>query len=172
MPVTNRDSKQIFLGIDPGLADTGWGIITNNNGQLNSISYGSIKTPKTMRLSERLKEIEQELNKIIKKYKPNRAAIEKLFFCRNVTTAMKVGQARGVVLLALAKGKIPTTELTPLQVKQGVTGYGQADKRQVQTMVKTILDLKEIPKPDDAADALAIAICSTNHQTLTPDSEI
>jgi crossover junction endodeoxyribonuclease RuvC len=159
MPETK---SQIILGIDPGLADTGFGIIESKNGTLKSLGHGSIQTSKKLKLTQRLELIEIELNEIIKKFQPDIAAIEKLFFGRNVTTAITVGQARGVVLLGLAKQKIPTIEFTPLQVKQAVTGYGGADKRQVQEMVKLILKLDQIPKPDDAADALAVAIGGAN----------
>lgn len=159
---------KIILGIDPGLADTGFGIIEVQNNGLKPIVYGSIKTPKDQKLTQRLQIIETELNKLILEFKPEIAAIEKLFFGRNVTTAISVGQARGVVLLELAKQKIPVIEFTPLQVKQAVTGHGGAEKKQIQLMVKTILNLDQIPKPDDAADALAVAIgaASINLQTI------
>jgi len=156
--------SQIILGIDPGVADTGYGVIEVKNNKLKMIEYGSIKTSKLQRLPERLVEIEKQLVEIIKKNKPVKIGIEKLFFCKNVTTAFSVGQARGVVLLTAQKYNLSILEFTPLQVKQAVTGYGQADKRQIQQMVKTLLKLKDIPKPDDAADALAIAICSINNR--------
>jgi len=167
--VLGDKSKKIILGIDPGLADTGFGIIKSENGNLKPLVYGSIKTKKGLKLTERLETISKELDKLIKEYQPELAGIEKLFFGRNVTTAISVGQARGVVLLGLATNKIPVIEFTPLQVKQTVTGYGGADKKQIQQMVKTILHLDQIPKPDDAADALAIAIgtASSNPQLLT-----
>lgn len=152
--------SQVVLGIDPGLADTGYGVIRDAGGKLEMIAYGSIKTKKGLDLSERIRLLEIELNKIIKKYQPSFAGVEQLFFCNNVKTALLVGQARGVVLLTLVKNHLPLLEFTPLQIKQAITGYGQADKKQIQQMVKIILSLKEIPKPDDAADALAIAICS------------
>ena len=154
-------NKKIILGIDPGLADTGYGVISAQQGRLEMIAYGSIKTKKGLELSDRLVTLEKELSKIIKRYQPDESGVEQLFFCNNVKTALMVGQARGVVLLTLMKNNLPLCEITPLQVKQAVTGYGQADKRQVQQMVKTILNLKDIPKPDDAADALAIAICAS-----------
>ena len=113
-------------------------------------------------MPERLVVLEKELGGIIKKYKPNKASIEELFFCKNVTTALIVGQARGVILLVLAKNHLPVSEFTPLQVKQAMTGYGKADKSQIQQMVKLVLKLKAIPRPDDAADALAIAISAAN----------
>ncbi|MFA5048042.1 MAG: crossover junction endodeoxyribonuclease RuvC [Patescibacteria group bacterium] len=153
--------KKIVLGIDPGLADTGYGVISCQSGRLEMIAYGSIQTKKGLELSDRLVTLEKELYRIIKRYQPDEAGVEQLFFCNNVKTALMVGQARGVVLLTLMKNQLPLCEFTPLQVKQAVTGYGQADKRQVQQMVKTILGLKDIPRPDDAADALAIAICAS-----------
>lgn len=161
MPL-GKKSPRIILGIDPGLADTGYGVIKADNQQITFLAYGSIKTAKTSDLPERLKEIGGQLEKIIKKYRPNKVGLEKLFFCKNVKTALLVGQARGVILATLAKYQLPLYELTPLAVKQGLTGYGGADKKQIQQMVKIVLKLKEIPKPDDAADALAIAICGTN----------
>ena len=152
----------IILGIDPGIADTGYGLIKTENNSLICLAYGSIKTKAQMDLGQRLLIINQELAKIIKKYKPDRAAIEQLFFCNNAKTAIMVGQARGVVVLTCQQQKVPMCEFTPLQVKQAVAAYGQAGKVQVQKMVKILLNLKEIPKPDDAADALAIAICAAN----------
>ncbi len=155
--------SKIILGIDPGFADMGYGLIKSEKNKLECLDYGSIKTFKTLSLSERLEQIEHELVKIIQKYHPDRAVVEELFFCTNVKTAIAVGQARGVILLTLIKNKIPLIECTPLQVKQAVTGYGKADKKQVQQMVRIILGLKETPKPDDASDALAMAICGANN---------
>jgi len=152
----------VILGIDPGIADTGYGIIKKEEGRLLCLDYGSIKTASTDEMSKRLEELNAELNKIIKKYKPNLVAIEQLFFCKNAKTALVVGQARGVALLTARQNKVPTEEFTPLQVKQAVSSYGAASKMQVQKMVKLLLGLKEIPRPDDAADALAIAICAGN----------
>ncbi len=152
----------IILGIDPGIADTGFGIIKTTNSELLCLGYGSIQTKANTELSERLEILNFELNKIIKKYKPDKVAIEQLFFCNNAKTALIVGQARGVVLLCVRQNKLPITEFTPLQVKQAVSSYGKANKLQVQKMVKLILNLNEIPKPDDAADALAVAICALN----------
>jgi len=157
----------IILGIDPGIADTGFGVIEESAGELHCLGYGSIKTKKDLTLSQRILELEKELQKIIKKYQPDLACVEQLFFCNNAKTALIVGQARGVVLLTLSKNKLPLLEFTPLQVKQAVTGYGSADKKQIQQMVKIILALKEIPRPDDAADALAIAICGVGSRLLT-----
>lgn len=164
MPIGRQE--KIVLGIDPGLADTGYGVICQNGNDISVVAYGSIKTAAKQPLAKRLEIIEHQINHIIQKYKPSRAGVEQLFFCTNVKTAIAVGQARGVVLLTLSKNKIPLTECTPLQVKQAVTGYGQADKKQIQQMVKTILKLKELPRPDDAADALAIAICVGNQSFL------
>ncbi len=151
----------IILGIDPGTATTGFGVIDKQNSVLRSIDYGVISTPKTLPMSNRLLIIYNDLKEIIQKYQPEVIAVEQLFFARNVTTAITVGQARGVVLLAAQKADIRLKEFTPLQVKQSVTGYGQATKNQIQQMVQKILKLKELPKPDDAADALAIAICAS-----------
>ena len=153
----------VILGIDPGIADTGFGIIKQDKaGNLICLDYGSIKTKASLELADRLEIINKELGNIIKKYKPGLIAVEQLFFCKNVKTALVVGQARGVILLTAKQNKIPLTEFTPLQVKQAVAAYGQASKMQVQKMVKILLDLKELPRPDDAADALAIAICALN----------
>jgi len=152
----------IILGIDPGIADTGWGVISNIKNNLKYIACGSIKTSAKDELAYRLEELHKQLDKIIKKYKPDIIGVEQLFFCANVKTALIVGQARGVVLLTARQNKLPIKEFTPLQVKQAVSAYGAASKMQVQRMVKTILNLKEIPKPDDAADALAVAIAGAN----------
>ena len=156
------NKEQIILGIDPGIADTGYGVIRCSGTELEYIACGSIQTSKKMAMPERLVVLEKELGGIIKKYKPYKASIEELFFCKNVTTALIVGQARGVILLVLAKNHLPVSEFTPLQVKQAMTGYGKADKSQIQQMVKLVLKLKAIPRPDDAADALAIAISAAN----------
>lgn len=153
---------KIILGIDPGIADTGYGIIKEEHGRLSCLAYGSIKTSPKEDLVCRLSSLYSELGKLMKKYKPQLAAVEQLFFNKNVRTALIVGQARGVVLLSLNQHRVPLAEFTPSQVKQAVSAYGQASKLQVQKMVKLILNLKEIPKPDDAADALAIAICALN----------
>jgi len=152
-----------ILGIDPGTATTGYGIINSDRNKLTLIEYGCIKTAKTDKPEARLLEIFQDLTKLIKKHKPGRVVIEKLFFLSNVTTAMAVSQSRGVALLAAAINQVPIVELTPLQVKNSLTNYGKADKKQVQHMVKTLLDLNSVPKPDDAADALALAICGANY---------
>ena len=157
----------IILGIDPGTATTGYGVIENNQGKVKAVDYGCILTDKKMEMPERLDFLGEELKKIIKKYKPQAMAVEELFFFKNAKTIITVGQARGVILFVgknaskniSKKTGLDIYEYTPLQVKQAVVGYGRADKRQVQQMVKAILGLDEIPKPDDAADALAVAIC-------------
>jgi len=148
----------IILGIDPGTAATGFGIIKKNR-ELKPIDYGLITTPADLSTAERLNRLHNELHLLIKKHKPDIVAVEDIFFFKNLKTVIKVSQARGVILLTAAKSKIPIFECTPLQVKQAITSYGRAEKIQVQKMVKVLLDLKEIPKPDDAADALAVAIC-------------
>jgi len=150
---------KIILGIDPGIADTGYGVIKSEGSKLTCLAYGSIKTDSKLDLISRLEILHLALDKIIKKYQPDLAAIEQLFFNKNVRTALIVGQARGVILLTLKQNKLTIIDYTPSQVKSAVSAYGQASKLQVQKMVKLILNLKELPKPDDAADALAVAIC-------------
>ena len=152
-----------ILGIDPGTGILGFGIIDVEHSSVQLVDAGVIKTPVHQADSERLETIFTELSEIIAETKPTVMAVEKLFFAKNVTTAMSVSQARGVVLLLGKQHKMELHEYTPLQIKQSVTGYGKAEKAQVQEMVRTILKLKTIPKPDDAADALACAItCSMN----------
>lgn len=161
MPVIKKN--KIILGIDPGIADTGFGVIRiNDKGVLECLDYGSITTKAGTALSVRLKTLHEQLQKIIEEYRPDIMAVEELFFCKNVKTAIVVGQARGVILLTGEMNKLLLKEYTPLQVKQAVSTYGQASKLQVQKMVKVILRLAELPKPDDAADALAVAICASN----------
>jgi len=153
-----------ILGIDPGTATTGYGVVEDTEaGELLAIRQGVISTPAGMPVDIRLRCIFEELNQIILLHKPDVAAVEKLFFYKNVTTAMTVGQARGVIVLCCALAGLNIGEYTPLEVKQVVTGYGNADKKQVQQMVKILLKMEHIPKPDDAADALAIAICHHRH---------
>jgi len=149
----------IILGIDPGTAITGYGVIEKKPAKIEVIGYGCIRTETNLSTAERLKKIDQQLAKIIRQYKPQQMAVEDIFFFKNTKTAMKVSQARGVILARAARMNIPVDEYTPLQIKQATTSYGRAEKKQVQMMVKLILNLKEIPKPDDAADALAAAIC-------------
>jgi crossover junction endodeoxyribonuclease RuvC len=150
----------LVIGIDPGTATTGYGLVEESkSGEVKAIDFGVITTDAKLNPETRLLEINKQLNEIILLHRPESGAVEKLFFQRNVSTAIAVGQARGVVLLSFAQASIPVAEYTPNEVKQAVTGYGAADKRQVQEMVRTILNLPEIPRPDDAADALAVAIC-------------
>jgi crossover junction endodeoxyribonuclease RuvC len=155
--------KDIIIGIDPGIADTGYGVIRAKKGKLECLDYGSIRTAASLDLPERLWQLYESLDQLITRYQPELVSVEQLFFCKNVKTALIVGHARGVVLLAAKRHGIHLVEFTPLQIKQAVASYGQADKKQVQRMVKTILNLNEIPQPDDAADALAGAICASNH---------
>ncbi len=153
----------VILGIDPGIERTGYGILEIESPKrraVKKVGWGCITTPKTLSHSERLQQIHQNLLQLVKKLKPKIVGVEKLFFFKNAKTALTVSEARGVVLLTLANERIPLAEFTPLQVKQTLTNYGRADKRQIQTMVKMTLGLTEMPKPDDAADALAIAICA------------
>jgi len=156
--------KKIIIGFDPGLADTGFGVIEENGNRLVNICYGTIKTPAKTSLESRLETIYLAVKKLIKTHKPNLISIERLFFSRNVSTALIVGQARGVILLAAAQARIPIIEFTPNEVKQAVSSYGAASKQQIQKMVKVLLQLEVIPKPDDAADALAIAICASGRR--------
>jgi len=149
----------IILGIDPGIAIVGFGIVEYNGSKFRAIDYDAITTPAGMPLNLRLKSIYEQLCIVLDKYKPDAVAVEELFFNTNVKTAMSVSHGRGVIILAATLKGIPTFEYTPLQVKQSTTGYGRADKNQVQQMVKIMLNLNAVPKPDDVADALAVAIC-------------
>ncbi len=163
----------IALGIDPGTARTGYGFVQEVDGQLGLIAYGVVTTPAGQPLPLRLQTIYRGLGELIDIHRPAIAAVEKIFFSRNVRTAMSVGQARGVALLALAEAGLVAGGYTPTEVKQAVAGYGGADKHQVQEMVRVLLGLEEAPRPDDAADALAVAIChlqSVRLQTLLRDS--
>ncbi len=146
------------LGLDPGTALLGWGVL-EGEGEPHLVAYGVVKTPAGHSLAERLQMLVSRLREIVAHFTPDTAALEELFFARNVRTAFAVGQARGACLVALAEAGLPVHEYTPLQVKQAVTGYGRADKTQVQRMVRSLLHLEEIPRPDDAADALAVALC-------------
>jgi crossover junction endodeoxyribonuclease RuvC len=154
------------LGIDPGTATTGWAVIEEKGGQFVPLAFGHISTEKNTDEAARIFEINNNLLEIIKKYKPQEAALEKLFFFKNKKTIIQVGQSRGAMLLTLEQNHVKIFGYTPLQVKQAITGYGKADKRQVQLMVKNILHLKAIPKPDDVADAIAIAICHLNSRKI------
>lgn len=150
----------LVLGIDPGTATTGFGLVQENqDGSLSLVEYGVISTPADLAMPQRLLELHQKLRQLLLLHQPASGAVEKLFFAKNVTNAISVGQARGVVLLALAQAGLEVAEYTPMEVKQAIVGYGGADKNQVQQMVRALLYMDEIPKPDDAADALAVAIC-------------
>lgn len=151
-----------ILGVDPGTATTGFGIIEHHHGAFTFVDAGVITTPPDQPMPERLVTLHEELAEVIRETAPEQAAVEQLFFATNVTTAISVGQARGVILLALAEAGLIPAEYTPMQVKQAVTGYGGAKKPQIQDMVRVLLGLPTIPKPDDAADALAIAITHAN----------
>jgi len=151
----------IILGIDPGTAIVGYAIISLKDNELVAIDYGCIKTSKKEIFSKRLSQIYHGIDILIKKNKPDQIAIENIYFAKNVKTAMRVSEARGVAILAAAENKIEVVEFTPLQVKKALTGYGRASKNQIQQMVKIVFKLKKIPRPDDVADALAIALtCS------------
>ena len=165
--------QEIILGIDPGFGRVGYGVIKKNNGgdhrhggvpphggDWRAVDFGCIDTSPKKSFIDRLAEIYEELEKIIKKHKPTRMAVEQLFFFKNVKTAMDVGQARGVILLAGVKNNLPIDEFTPLQIKQAMTGYGRAEKGQMQKIVAMLLGMKEKIKSDDAADALAVALCA------------
>jgi crossover junction endodeoxyribonuclease RuvC len=152
----------IIIGIDPGLATIGFGVIRTEKNIITPLSYGCIRTSAKKQKSERLLEIYTEINALFEKYAPEAVAVERLFFNRNVTNAMSVSEARGVIFLAAQQKQIPVFEYTPLQIKHAITGSGRADKKQIQDMIKRLLDLKEIPRPDDAADGLSIALCHIN----------
>ena len=148
-----------IIGIDPGYAIVGFGVIEYNKASFKAVQYGAVTTPADMDFNSRLKVIYDDISYILDSFKPEYLAIERLYFTTNQKTAIDVAEARGVILLAARQRNIPIFEYTPLQVKQSVTGYGKAIKKQVQEMTKRILNLPEIPKPDDTADALAIAVC-------------
>ena len=152
-----KDSCIRILGIDPGIAITGWGILDVSPKTCNVISYGAITTPAKTPMQNRLMTLFDDMCKVIEEFQPQEFAIENLFFFKNAKTIISVGQARGVAILAAAKNGLEVYEYTPLQIKQAVTGYGRADKKQVQMMVKEVLGLDEVPKPDDVADAVAAA---------------
>ena len=157
----------LVIGIDPGTASMGYGLVhEEEDGSLSAIAYGVIQTPAQQPMQNRLLLLYQQLRQILFLHRPESSAVEKLFFARNTRTALAVGQARGVALLALAEDGLELHEYTPLEVKQAVTGYGGADKNQVQELVRALLGLESIPKPDDAADALAIAICHIHSHRL------
>jgi len=149
----------IFMGVDPGTAITGYGVVEQLGNRYRLLEYGVIRSSKESDTASRLNQVFSGINRVIENNKPDHVAVEELFFNKNAKTALVVGQARGVIILASHLQGLPVFEYTPLQVKQAVVGYGRAEKQQVQYMVKAILNLGELPKPDDAADALAIAIC-------------
>lgn len=153
-----------IIGLDPGTATTGYGIIDVVDDQLVAVTYGVIKTSPRLAMPQRLQQIYDELSALLEQYEPESAGVEELFFGRNVTTAITVGQARGVLLLALANANIPIKAYSPPKIKDAVVGYGKADKAQVQLMVRNLLGLTETPRPDDAADGLAIAITHYHYQ--------
>lgn len=155
----------VILGIDPGYAIVGYGAVEYNRGRFRPLGYGAITTPAGVPLQKRLLEIHQDMLTLLDQFKPEAASVEELFFNTNVTTGIAVGHARGVILLALAQRDIPFFEYTPAQVKQAVTGYGRAEKRQVMEMTRRLLKLKSVPRPDDAADALALALCHARSYT-------
>ncbi|MBP5166725.1 MAG: crossover junction endodeoxyribonuclease RuvC [Oscillospiraceae bacterium] len=155
----------IILGIDPGIATVGFGVIRAERGAFSSVAYGAVRTEAGLPLSQRLESIYEDIGRLIDTFDPGAAAIEELFFNTNLKTGIAVAHARGAVLLACRKKNVPMYEYTPLQVKQGVVGYGGADKHQVMEMVKRLLNLDKIPRPDDAADALAIALCHARAAT-------
>ena len=155
------------LGIDPGIAIMGFGFIDKAGHRLTPVQFGSIQTEAGVAQEMRLRQIYESVCTLLDNYKPDSVAVEKLFFNKNVTNAFSVGQARGVALLAAAQRGLPVSEYTPMQVKQAVVGYGAAEKKQVQEMVKMFLKLSAVPKPDDVADALAVAICHAHSAVLT-----
>ncbi len=154
------------LGVDPGTAITGWGVVEGEGDSLQAVAYGVITTPANTPLPERLQTIYRELTEVIRQWKPDSAAIEELFFSKNARTALAVGHGRGVAMLALVNAGLSITEYKPLEVKQALTGHGGAGKRQMQEMVKLLLSLDDIPRPDDAADALAVAVCHLHSARL------
>ncbi|MBQ1202286.1 MAG: crossover junction endodeoxyribonuclease RuvC [Clostridia bacterium] len=157
----------LILGIDPGYAIIGWGVIRYERGRYIPVDFGAITTKAGMPFADRLEQIYRELSLLLTTYQPDAVAIEKLYFQNNQKTAIDVAQARGVTVLAIHQSGIPIYEYTPLQVKSAVSGYGQAQKPQVMEMVRRLLRLKAVPKPDDTADALAIAICHAQHGGTT-----
>lgn len=156
---SGRASRRI-LGIDPGLARTGWGVISDDGGRTKVLEYGCVTTPANTAPAKRLVAIHRAFVELLKRTRPDLVAIERIFFGKNVKTAFAVGQARGVILLACGEANRQTVEFAPHEVKLALTGYGKADKLQVQRMVQSRLQLKALPKPDDAADAIAVAVCA------------
>ena len=161
----------VILGIDPGVATIGFGLIRAERGKNTLLQYGVITTPPGIPLSERLLQISRDMEQLLETFKPDEMAVEELFFTKNITTGIAVAHGRGVILLAAEKMGIPVFEYTPMQVKQGVVGYGKAEKKQVMLMTQRLLNMKDIPRPDDAADALAIAICHSRAATSLLNTE-
>ena len=161
----------VILGIDPGVATIGFGLIRAERGKNTLLQYGVITTPPGIPLSERLLQISRDMEQLLETFKPDEMAVEELFFTKNITTGLAVAHGRGVILLAAEKAGIPVFEYTPMQVKQGVVGYGKAEKKQVMLMTQRLLNMKDIPRPDDAADALAIAICHSRAATSLLNTE-
>lgn len=155
-------NKIRVLGIDPGLAIVGWGVLEKEKGLVKTIDYGQITTLPENSISERLNFIAQDLNELISEFQPDEVAVEELFYFKNKKTIISVAQARGVILYVCKSQNLVLGEYTPLQIKQALTGYGKADKKQMQQMIKNVLKLKEIPQPDDVADALAVGLCHLN----------
>ena len=163
----------VILGIDPGLATMGYGVINSEHGNFDVIDYGVVTTPKECTLPERLKQLEDGVTALIEKFKPDQISIEELFFSKNITTGIAVAEARGVILNTCFKAvKYEVYEYTPNQIKQSLTGYGGADKVQMMHMVQLVLRLKKIPRPDDAADALAIALCHAQTSRLSTEFRV
>lgn len=156
--------ERIILGIDPGLANTGWGIVSQQGPRLACLAYGCVSTPAQIELSQRLAKIHGQIGAVIERYQPSCVGIETVWFGQNITAAFATGQARGAALVACAQTGLEVGEFTPKQIKLAVVGAGGAEKEQVQYMVKQLLGLSAVPKPDHAADALAAAICYTTHQ--------
>ena len=154
-----------ILGIDPGVATIGFGLVEADRGRQRLLQFGVITTPPGIPLSSRLWQISQDMSSLLTQLRPDEAAVEELFFSKNITTGIAVAHGRGVLLLELEKAGIPVYEYTPMQVKQAVVGYGKAEKRQVMLMTARLLKMKEIPRPDDAADALALALCHARSAT-------
>lgn len=157
----------LVLGIDPGLATTGYGLVEGDGQTLEAVAYGVLRTPAKTPIAERLVILHDALSALLDRYRPDVVAMEELFFSTNARTAMTVGEARGVLLLTAAQAGLAICEYTPLQIKQAVTGYGQAEKQQMQEMVRLLLSLPEIPRPDDAADGLAVSICHHHSSRLS-----
>jgi len=160
-----------ILGIDPGVATIGFGLVEAERACVRLLRYGVITTPAGLRLSNRLFQISQDMCELLSQFKPDEVAVEELFFSKNITTGIAVAHGRGVILLEAERAGVPAFEYTPMQVKQAVAGYGGANKRQVMLMTQRLLKMKEIPRPDDAADALAIAICHSRSATSLLNTE-